>query len=82
MTGFKSSCQLNLAALSNASNHDNLIGHSQASAADSAKALRTSIALFARLGRRIADGLGFPPFNHDRVHSEVEAILAMRPDAR
>lgn len=50
-------------------------------AADSAKALRRSIALFARLGRRIADGLGFPPFNHDRVHSEVEAILAMRPSA-
>ncbi len=50
--------------------------------ADSARALRTSIALFARLGRRIADGLGFRPFSHDSVHDEVEAILALRPDAR
>lgn len=48
-------------------------------AADSAKALRASIALFARLGRRTADGLGFPSFNHGRVHREIEAILAMHP---
>jgi aminoglycoside 6-adenylyltransferase len=50
--------------------------------ADSAKALRASIDLFAKLGRRIADGLGFQPFDHDRVHREVEAILWMRPEAR
>jgi len=50
-------------------------------AADSAKALRASIALFALLGRRIAEGLGFRSFNHDRIHREVEAILAMHPDA-
>lgn len=47
---------------------------------DSTNALRASIALFARLGSRIADGLDFQPFNHDRVHDEVEAILALRPD--
>ena len=49
---------------------------------DSARALRASIALFARLGRHIADGLGFRPFNHESVHREIEVILAMHPDAR
>jgi aminoglycoside 6-adenylyltransferase len=49
---------------------------------DSARALRASIALFARLGRRLADGLGFRSFNHDRVHREVEVILAMQSGAR
>jgi aminoglycoside 6-adenylyltransferase len=51
-------------------------------AADSAMALRASIALFARLCRRIADSLGFRSFNHDRVHREVEAILAMTTPIR
>ncbi|WP_248758607.1 aminoglycoside 6-adenylyltransferase [Pseudarthrobacter sp. SSS035] len=51
-------------------------------AADSAKALRASIALFAKLGRRISDSVGFRPFNHDRVHREVEAVLEMHPYAR
>ncbi|TFD22747.1 aminoglycoside 6-adenylyltransferase [Cryobacterium lyxosi] len=49
---------------------------------DSARALRASIALFARLGRRLADGLGFRSFNHDRVHREVEVILATQSGAR
>jgi aminoglycoside 6-adenylyltransferase len=49
---------------------------------DSARALRASIALFARLGRRIADGLGFRSFNHESVHREIEVILAMHPDVR
>lgn len=48
-------------------------------AVDSAKALRASIALFAMLGKRIADGLGFGSFHHGRVHREIEAILAMHP---
>jgi aminoglycoside 6-adenylyltransferase len=48
-------------------------------AVDSAKALRASIALFARLGSRIADGLGFGSFHHESVHREVEAILAKHP---
>jgi aminoglycoside 6-adenylyltransferase len=48
-------------------------------AVDSAKALRASIALFARLGSRIADGLGFGSFHHGRVHREIETILAMHP---
>ncbi|WP_197517452.1 aminoglycoside 6-adenylyltransferase [Microbacterium karelineae] len=49
-------------------------------AEDSAKALRASIHLFARLGTRIADELGFLPIDHDRIHREVEAILALRPE--
>ena len=49
---------------------------------DSARALRASIVLFARLGRRIADGLGFRSFNHESIHREIDVILAMRPDAR
>ena len=51
-------------------------------AVDSANALRASINLFATLGARIADGLGFQPFNHDHVHHEVEAILATRSNVR
>lgn len=54
----------------------------QFDAVDSANALRASIILFADLGTRIADKLRFQPFDHDRVHREVEAILAMHTDVR
>ena len=47
-------------------------------AEDSARALRASVALFAMLGERITERLGFPPFHHDRVRAEIEDILAMR----
>lgn len=47
-------------------------------AADSAAALRASVALFAKIGRRISDALGFQPFNHDDVRREVEAVLSWR----
>lgn len=49
-------------------------------AADSAKALRASIALFAKLGKRISGGLGFQPFDHGRVHREIDSILAMQAE--
>lgn len=51
-------------------------------AADSAAALRASIALFAELGTRIAGGLGFQAFDHERVGREVESILAMQGSGR
>ncbi|MDJ0322020.1 aminoglycoside 6-adenylyltransferase [Pseudarthrobacter sp. PS3-L1] len=50
-------------------------------ATDSTKALRASIALFAALSTRITDALSYQPFDHDRVHREIDAILALHPDA-
>lgn len=45
---------------------------------DSAAALRATVALFARLAARTAFTLEFAPFDHGRLHHEVEAILAFR----
>lgn len=49
-------------------------------AADTAAALRASVSLFARLATRLADRLAFAGFDHQRVRTEIEGILAMRPE--
>lgn len=43
--------------------------------ADTARALRAGVRLFARLARRLAARSGFAPFDHERLHAEIEAIL-------
>ncbi|WP_432563039.1 aminoglycoside 6-adenylyltransferase [Kineococcus sp. SYSU DK003] len=49
-------------------------------AVDTAAALRASVALFARLATRLADQLAFTAFDHGRMRSEIEDILAMRSE--
>jgi aminoglycoside 6-adenylyltransferase len=39
-------------------------------------ALRTSMRLFERLAARTGAALGFAPFHHERVHTEVDRIIA------
>lgn len=57
---------------------DDCWGHFDA--ADTAAALRASIALFARLAHRTAARLGFAPFHHDRLRAEIDDILGLRPE--
>ncbi|MUM18926.1 aminoglycoside 6-adenylyltransferase [Mycobacterium sp. CBMA271] len=47
-------------------------------AADTAAALRRTVDLFARLATRTGNALGFEPFRHERLRSEIEQILALR----
>jgi aminoglycoside 6-adenylyltransferase len=44
-------------------------------AADIARALDATIALFARLAGRTARRLALPPFDHARVRAEIDRIL-------
>jgi hypothetical protein len=43
---------------------------------DTIVGLRNTIRLFSDLASRTAAALGFHPFDHARVHAEIEAILA------
>ena len=45
-------------------------------ARDSSEALLSSISLLGKVAKRIAEGLHFEPFDHDRLRQEVESILA------
>ena len=45
---------------------------------DTARALRRTTALFARLAQRVARALDLPAFPHDRLHAEIDHILGMR----
>lgn len=49
-------------------------------AVDTAASLRASVTLFARLALRLADRLGSNAFDHARIRTEIEGILAMRPE--
>ena len=49
-------------------------------AADTAAALRASMALFARLAVRVADQLAFEDFDHERLRTEVDVILSTRSE--
>lgn len=55
---------------------DHCWGHFDA--ADAAASLRESITLLARVSTRVAALLGFQFFDHDRIHTEIETILAQR----
>lgn len=46
--------------------------------ADTTAALRRTVELFARLAARTGVALGFEPFHHERLHAEIEQILALR----
>ncbi|WP_380161249.1 aminoglycoside 6-adenylyltransferase [Kineococcus sp. R86509] len=43
--------------------------------ADTARALRACVRLFARLAQRLAARWDLEPFDHQRLHAEIEAIL-------
>lgn len=47
---------------------------------DTTRALRRTMALFARLAQRLATAFDIPAFAHDRLHTEIERILHMRHD--
>lgn len=48
---------------------------------DNRRALLSSLVLFGELASRIANAKSLMDFSHEAVHSEIQGILAMMPDA-